>query len=590
VRRRKLIWQLFPSYLLITVAAITGVIWYSTALLHRFVIDETTRELSKRAAILHDDFTAWLKDGDTERTDRECKSLGQAAATRITVISLDGTVIGDTDEDPARMENHATRPEIRSAIEGATGKSLRYSTTLGHRMLYLAVPLRSGSRTVGVLRVSLPLTALRQATAAYQRAILVAGLVAALAAALFSLVISRRISRPLEDMKEGATRFARGELRHRVREEGSEESTMLARALNEMADKLDEMLERVTAQRNQLDAVLSSMSEGVIAMGTDGRILLLNRGAGVLLETSPEDATGKMAYEVTDAPGLLALLSQVQESAVPVETDVALREGAERNVKVVAETMRGADGTALGIIVVLRDITKETRLERVRRDFVANVSHELRTPITAIKGFSESLLDGGMENHEEGVRFLRTIVRHADRLNSIIEDLLTLSQLEQKAEQLQVGLTSTIVRPVLEAAMENRTSLAEEMKATVKFECDESLRAMINASLLQQAVTNLVDNALKYGGEGVEVKVSAQRENGEIVIKVSDNGPGIEPEQLDRIFERFYRIDRAVSRKTGGTGLGLAIVKHVALAHGGRVETNSKLGEGSVFTLFLRAD
>jgi two-component system phosphate regulon sensor histidine kinase PhoR len=590
VKRRRLIWLLFPSYLVITVAAIAGVSWYSTALLHRFIVEETTQELNTRAAILQDDFTAWVRAGDTARIEQECKSIGLMAATRITVILPDGTVAGDTDEDPAQMENHSTRPEIRSAMEGVAGKSIRYSTTVRKRMLYLAVPLRENSKTIGVLRVSLPLTAMSQAAGAYQHAIIVAGLVAALAAALVSAVVSRRISRPLEDMKEGAQRFARGELRHLVREEGSEESALLARALNEMAGKLGLMLERVTAQRNQLDAVLSSMSEGVIALGPDGRILLMNRSAGDLVGTSPEDAGGKMVYEVTDAPILLSLLEEAKTRGAPVEAEVALRIGGERVVKAVAKTMRSAEGDLLGIIAVLRDITKETKLERVRRDFVANVSHELRTPITAIKGFAESLLDGAMEDTEEAVRFLRTIVRHADRLNSIIEDLLTLSRIEQEADQLQVGLTIGRVRPVLEAAAESLAPLAAEVMAEVELECDEGLLAMTNASLLQQAVTNLVDNALKYGGEGVKVRVSARRTNGEVAIAVKDSGPGIAPEQLERIFERFYRVDRTVSRKFGGTGLGLAIVKHVALVHSGRMEAASGLGKGSVFTLFLRAE
>ncbi len=590
MKRRRLIWLLFPSYLVITVAAIAGVSWYSTALLHRFIVEETTQELNTRAAILQDDFTAWVRAGDTARIEQECKSIGLMAATRITVILPDGTVAGDTDEDPAQMENHSTRPEIRSAMEGVAGKSIRYSTTVRKRMLYLAVPLRENSKTIGVLRVSLPLTAMSQAAGAYQHAIIVAGLVAALAAALVSAVVSRRISRPLEDMKEGAQRFARGELRHLVREEGSEESALLARALNEMAGKLGLMLERVTAQRNQLDAVLSSMSEGVIALGPDGRILLMNRSAGDLVGTSPEDAGGKMVYEVTDAPILLSLLEEAKTRGAPVEAEVALRIGGERVVKAVAKTMRSAEGDLLGIIAVLRDITKETKLERVRRDFVANVSHELRTPITAIKGFAESLLDGAMEDTEEAVRFLRTIVRHADRLNSIIEDLLTLSRIEQEADQLQVGLTIGRVRPVLEAAAESLAPLAAEVMAEVELECDEGLLAMTNASLLQQAVTNLVDNALKYGGEGVKVRVSARRTNGEVAIAVKDSGPGIAPEQLERIFERFYRVDRTVSRKFGGTGLGLAIVKHVALVHSGRMEAASGLGKGSVFTLFLRAE
>jgi two-component system phosphate regulon sensor histidine kinase PhoR len=316
----------------------------------------------------------------------------------------------------------------------------------------------------------------------------------------------------------------------------------------------------------------------------------MNRAAGALLGISTGNVAGKMAYELTDSPALLSLLEKAQKSEALEEAEVVLRKEEERVVKAVADTMRGTDGDLLGVIAVLRDITKETNLERVRRDFVANVSHELRTPITAIKGFTESLLDGAIEDTEEAERFLRTIVRHADRLNSIIEDLLTLSRLEQEEDLHQANLFPQSVLPVLKAAVESLEPLAEDMKATVDLECDEGLQAMMNASLLQQAVSNLVDNALKYGGQGAKVLVRARTENDEVTISVSDDGPGIEPEQLERIFERFYRIDRTVSRKIGGTGLGLAIVKHVALAHDGRAYATSKPGAGSVFTIVLRAE
>jgi len=571
----------------IALAVAGGISAYSAVLLRHLVEDDMSKELSQRAAILQEQFAAWLAKEDKSPIDQACKAIGRLAHMRVTVVLTNGTVVGDSDENPARMENHGQRPEIVRALEGALGKSVRYSTTMRKRMLYVAFPLHSEGRIIGVLRLSVPLTTLSQAALAYQRALLAAALVAVMLAAMVSFAVARRISRPLEAMKEGARRLARGEFGHSLREEGTEETAHLAQALNEMATRLEEVLRCITAQRNQLNAVLAGMNEGVMALDAEGRILLMNRCAGVLLGVEPDDARGRTPYEITDAPVLLRLLEAAARGEEPSAAEMVLRHAGERVVKAAVVPLRNGDGAPAGAIAVLRDVTKETKLERVRRDFVANVSHELRTPITAIKGFAESLLDGAREDAAEATEFLRTIVRHADRLNRIIEDLLLLSRLEQEPEPHKASLTRQPLLPVLEAAVDELAPLAAEMKAEVALACGEELQATVNASLLQQAITNLIDNALKHGGEGVQVQVSAQRKNGEVEITVSDNGPGIAAEHLERVFERFYRADRTASRRFGGTGLGLAIVRHIALVHGGRAEAESSPGAGSIFRFVL---
>ena len=454
-------------------------------------------------------------------------------------------------------------------------------------MLYLAAPIRHDGEIIGVLRVSVPVASVNRALSAVQWTIVAAAIFAAILAAVLSLFISRRISKPLEDIRHSADRFAEGELTHRIVTDGSDEIAGLARALNDMASRLDSMLAQVLQQRNQLNAIMASMNEGVIAVGLDGRVIIANHTAAKMFGVKPTDSLGRSLEEIAQVPALLELVSRALDEKIQGEVSITIRNGDERVVKAATALLRDAKENPIGALVVLTDVTKETRLERIRKDFVANVSHELRTPITAIKGFAETLLDRSVERREDVERFLRTIARHADRLNSIIEDLLVLSRIEQEAEQHQVTLTPNRIKPVLEGAAESSAPLAAEMNVKIHIECPEDLKAHINASLLEQAVMNLIDNAVKYGGKGHTVHIATKLIEGEVVISVTDEGEGIGREHLERIFERFYRADKHLSRRFGGTGLGLAIVKHVALAHKGRADVESTPGKGSTFYIYL---
>jgi len=589
VRRRKLIWQLFPSYLLISLVAIVSVTWYSIASLHQFYLQETAKQLQIRTRLLRDEFVPLLKADNLERVDELCKELGGKSTTRITVILPVGAVAGDTDEDPAVMDNHLNRPEVAKALGGGIGTSVRFSKTVQQQMLYLAAPISKDGEIIGVLRVSIPVASVNRALSAIQWAIVTAAIVAAVFAAVISLFISRHISRPLENIKLSAEKFAKGELAHRIVTNGSEEIAGLGRALNDMASRLDSMLAQVVQQRNQMDVVLAGMNEGVVAVGIDGRIIIANRTAAELFNVDPTESLGRNLEEIAQVPALLELVSRTLDGETKGETLITVRDEDERIVKAAASLLRDSTQNPIGTLVVLTDVTKETKFERIRKDFVANVSHELRTPITAIKGFSETLLDRSVEAREDVERFLRTIVRHADRLNSIIEDLLILSRLEQEAEQQQIALSRSRIKPVLERAAESLATLSVQLGVQVRVDCANDLKARINSSLLEQAVMNLIDNAVKYGGRGKSVHVTATETDGEIVISVADEGDGISREHIDRIFERFYRADKQASRQFGGTGLGLAIVKHVALVHGGSASVESTPGKGSIFYIHLPA-
>jgi two-component system phosphate regulon sensor histidine kinase PhoR len=364
----------------------------------------------------------------------------------------------------------------------------------------------------------------------------------------------------------------------------------LAEALNAMAAQLSGLLAQVTRQRNELDAVLEGMAEGVLAVSVEYEIMFLNDSAASMLSADPSQAQGKDISDVVRIPELLRLTQRALEGYENESAEVIVRsaDGNERVTTCATSRLLGQEGQQLGAIVVMRDVTRERKLEQVRRDFVANVSHELRTPITAIKGFAESLLDG-MDGPAEEKRSLSVIVKNSDRLNSIIESLLALSRIEMQAGDLRAKLTDAPLRPILEQAALAYSEPARDAGVTLHVECDEVLHAEVNEPLLEQALLNLLSNAVKYSEAGSAVKISAKQAGSNIEVSVADRGLGISPEHQSRIFERFYRVDKGRDRRLGGAGLGLAIVKHIALAHGGTVSLQSEPGKGSVFTLSIPA-
>jgi signal transduction histidine kinase len=464
---RRLLWQIYPAYLLITGLSLLAVGWYASREARQFYLARTAEDLAARAWLVEPGVRARLLAADLGAVDALCKELGRSAATRITVILPGGRVAGDSEESPAAMGSHADRPEVAAVFAGAGGSSTRYSATLHEDMMYVAVPVRHGSLpALAVVRTAIPLTHVDRALRIIYLQIGLGGLAVAVLAAVVGLVVYRRLSRPLEEIRRGAERLARGELSARLAVSAAGEAGRLAESLNQMAERL-------------------------------------------------------------------------------------------------------------------------RRLETVRQEFVANVSHELKTPITSIKGFVETLQDGAVADPQEARRFLDIVAKHADRLDSIIRDLLLLSHLEQDAGQAALELESVQLREVLRAAVEVCAAKAAAKKISVYLECPVDFPVRLNPPLVEQAAVNLIDNAIKYSAEGGPVWVGGARAGAEAVVSVRDRGCGIEPEHLPRLGERFYRVDKARSRQLGGTGLGLAIVKHIARAHGGRLTVESAPGQGSAFHLHL---
>jgi two-component system phosphate regulon sensor histidine kinase PhoR len=586
-KNRRLIWQLYPAYLLIIVGSLIAVTWYASSELGRFYLDQTENVLEARAYLLKDQISNLLSPPEPELIDAICKQAGQLSATRITVILPDGTVIGDSRETPRFMDNHAGREEVAPALRGVPGKSIRFSNTLHQKMMYVAVPVKIEERVQAVIRTAVSLTSLDEALTSVRLKIAFGGLVIAVLAALVSLAVARRISQPIEEIKRGAALFADGDLTHRLPSPDTEEMASLTETLNRMAAQLDERMKTVFQQRNELEAVLSSMLEGVIAVDRNERIISMNPAAGRMFDCDPAKVQGRNIQEVVRNLAIQRFVTRVLTTSETVSDDFILYRAEERTLNIHSSPLYDAGSVQIGVLLVMNDVTQLRHLENVRKDFVANVSHEIKTPLTAIKGFVETLQQGTVEDKAEQERFLGIVLKHVNRLGAILEDLLALSRMEQENGIEEVRLGIGRIKEVIQTAIQVCQPKAAARDITISVDAAEDLTASLDATLLEQAFVNLIDNAVKYSDDGSQVLISAAQEKREVTIMFADQGSGIPNKHLPRLFERFYRVDKARSRKLGGTGLGLAIVKHIVQAHGGHITVESSLGQGSTFTVHL---
>ncbi len=585
---RRLLWHIFPPIILIVILSLAAISSFASRTIREFHLENMTGVLAARGELVKDTLSNRIRTGSAApgSIDETVKRLGRLSDTRISVIEPDGTVTADSAKNPAVMSDHSDRPEIRQALRGETATAIRYSDTLKKDLLYVATPMRnSGGDVIAVIRTARPLTALSSALAVLNRQLLIGGFAVAAVAAIVSLLVARRVTRPIEELQHAATRFATGELSVRLPATGSSETAGLARSLNLMAAQLDDRIRDVVEQRNERDAVLAGMVEAVIAVDSQERIGTMNKAAGLILGVNPSNALGRSIQEIARNAELLAFVSAALRSEEVLERDLDLHGDRQRSLQAHGAALRDARGKRIGAVVVLNDVTRLRRLEAIRREFVANVSHELKTPITSIKGFIETLSDGAIDDPEASGRFLEIASRQADRLGAIIEDLLSLSRIEQESEHGTLPLHRDRLWPVLDGALEICRHRADAKQITLVLECDPEMECDINAPLIEQAAVNLIDNAIKYSEDGKHVTISVTTESRTVCIEVADHGSGIAAQHLPRLFERFYRVDKARSRGLGGTGLGLAIVKHIAQAHGGSVAVQSEIGKGTRFSL-----
>jgi two-component system, OmpR family, phosphate regulon sensor histidine kinase PhoR len=506
---------------------------------------------------------------------------------RVTVIAPDGRVLADSalsGEALAAVENHANRPEVRAAVETGTGSSQRRSATVQEEMLYGAVAVRHEDRLLGVVRVALPLVGIEAQARELRGAVTLALLLAFLITALLSALLSAPLAGPLAEIMAAARQFAAGNLTARIRVSRADELGELARILNQSAAELTERLNESTQERARTSAILVAMDDGLLAVDHRGQVVLANNALRRILEV--EEAVGRHYLEALRQREVGEVIEAVLKSGERTSREVELRH-LRRVFSLSGVTFPGAEGMPPGAILTFHDITERRRAERIRRDFVANASHELRTPLTSIRGFVEALEDGALSEPDRAGRFLGKIRTHADRMAALVEDLLELSRLESGErppmweEVPPLEIAEDVVASFSTFAARRRTSLTRSGAAP---------SVVSDADRLRRIVENLVENAIKYAPEGSRVEILAEPgPEGGARLTVRDNGPGIAPEHLPRIFERFYRVDKARSREMGGTGLGLAIVKHLAEGMGASVAVTSELEKGTAFTVTVPA-
>ncbi len=525
-----------------------------------------------------------IANSATPELDALAQRAAPATDARITLIAADGSVVADSAvriENLAELENHADRPEVVAALAGRTGVSARRSASIGVRLLYVAIP--RGGDGEGVVRLAVELADVEAAVAGLRRRLALAGALGLGAAILLAFAISRLAVRPLSEMRDALRAIAGGDLQRRIRPRSDDELGEIALAINGMAGQLGLRFDEVTAEKEQLGAVLAGMVEGVLVLDTDGRVALANPRLRELLSIWGE-VEGRKLVEVVRHPEIDAALHETAESGVPVVQEV---EVGERTLLIHAAAFPES-GPRMGCVGVFHDVSELRRLERIRREFVANASHELKTPLTAIRGFAETLLAGSVPPDKARSQ-LEVIVRNSERLESLIADMMELSRIESRRVALQrsevdVARLARALLTDLEPRLSAR-ALTAEVRDT------DAAPAWADRRAVEQVISNLLDNAAKYTDPGGRIQVEIGARADAVQVAVSDTGIGIPPEDQARIFERFYRVDESRSRALGGTGLGLSIVKHLVQSLGGEILLESEVGVGSTFRFTLpRAD
>jgi two-component system phosphate regulon sensor histidine kinase PhoR len=583
--RTRLVWHLFAGWCALVGLVLAGFAWVASVQMAALANQAQRQRLADVAASLATDAATAGGDLDPVLFETRARVVRAAVGIEAELLTTAGDPVGGTHPSAAPSGDTA---DVAEARRGRVATGGRFDAATGRRFLSLAVPHGPAGKPTAIIHVVADTTAAdRGLTESLGR--LAAGCVACAAAAVAGgWVLARRAARPVEELRSSASRLAAGDFEATLPSPDLAELAGLADAFGRLREQLVERSLTIGRQGTQQEAVLGSMIEGVLAIDARQRIVGMNRAAADLLGIDLDEVIRRPIQEAIRNPDLRRFALLAIDCREPVEDDLVLRGDRDRTIRLRGTALRDLSGEG-GAVIVLNDITDMQRLENVRRDFVANVSHELKTPVASIKGFVETLLDGALDDPANSRRFLEIVNRQADRLASIIEDLLALSRIEQSEGAGNLPMETTRIADVFSAVEADCGPRAAERSIRLDVACPEELETDANPPLLEQAVINLVDNAIKYSEPGGTVQLSASRENAELAICVVDDGVGIEPEHLPRLFERFYRVDKARSRKLGGTGLGLSIVKHIVQAHGGRIDVASTPGKGSMFTVRLPA-
>jgi len=576
-------WRIATSFAILILSAMLVLAGYLTERVRQdYLAGQREQMVGQARLVAADAAGTWGQPAALEALARRESALLQA---RVTLIAADGTVLAESEADLGQATNHLDRPEVQRALAGEVGTSVRRSSSLGETMMYVAAPVPGG---LGVARVALPLAEVDARVAGLQRTILLATVPVTLAAIAIALLVAERTARPVRWLIGAAERMAEGDFAP-LSSTTRDEIGQLTHALDRMGARLQEQMAVLAAERGRLAAILEHMADGVIITDGAGRVRLINPAAARLLGTGQASALGQPIAQALRHHRLIQLWQQAEETgqeqvqAVELDPQDLLLQAI---VTPLATDRRTAEPDRQGFLIILQDLTRIRRLETVRRDFVSNISHELRTPLASLKALVDTLRDGALEDPPAAQRFLDRMDTEVDAMTQMVQELLELSRIE--SGQVPLRLQPVAVAEVVAPPTERLRPQAERAGLTLSLAIPWGLPPVLaDAERVQQVVTNLVHNAIKFTPAGGEVAVAATAQQGEVVISVRDTGVGIPAADLPRIFERFYKADRA--RRRGGTGLGLAIAKHIVQGHGGRLWAESREGHGSTFYFSLRA-
>ena len=574
---RSIQWRITVSFILVTliIMAILGVYLVNSS--RNSQLDNLRSQLENEAAITAEACLPSLLNADeSANLDSLAKKLGAEIETRITIVALNGTVLGDSEEDPHTMENHGDRPEIVDALATGVGESTRYSATLGQRMLYVAVPISYQDEILGVARVSLPLTTVEDLERRVTLIIVIAMAIAMALVVLAAWVTSRITTRPIRKLTAASKRIASGELGQKLAIEARDEVGELTHAFNEMSAKTKELVETISEDRTRLATILDNMTDGVIMVDTEGNVSLANKAAEKLFGI--KEAKNEPLIEAVrdhEVDELLRLcLRTAQTQATQYESSVS--KGYLRVVAIpIAHT---------GVLLLFQDLTELRSLQTTRRELIGNISHEFRTPLAGIKAMVETLTGGAMDDKVAAKDFLTRIDSEVDRLTQLVEELTELSRIETGKAELKKEPID--LNKLVEEVIAQLSPQAERQQLSISREFATNLPSVLaDKDRVRQVITNLVHNAIKFTPAGGRITITSRALEGSVVVHIADTGIGIPEEDLPRVFERFYKGDKA--RAGGGTGMGLAIAKHVIQAHGGSIWVRSEEGKGSTFAFSL---
>lgn len=578
---------MYPAFLCLIVAALLILTLYVSSAFRRLHLHQLTKDLHNSSAILAASIEQ--KASTAPKTDFKAfvERLQNHDSYRISIISSAGTLIADTTDTSKISRSLLQRPEVIAALANGHGVDRRFSSISLRRMLYVAHVADLGDGESIVVRIAAPLDSIEPALSGLYRQLFLVGICIAIVAAILAWLIVQRLRIRIAEMQVGAEKFADGNLSFRLPIPRPKELSLLAHAMNSMAEQLNTRIRTIVAQKNQLDAVLSGMTEAVIAFDLSETVLFINPAAENLFSISADHTVARKLTEGVRNSQIQRLVNELRVHKENFVTSVPLNAERNRWIEVHCNVLQDDSEIVIGGLLVINEVTELRRLENIRKDFVANVSHELRTPITSILGFVETMLANRDLQFADQQRFLEIIKKHTKRLNAIIEDLLSLSRFEESGKQQNIEIRQVLLAQVLENVVTLCKSAADKKGITIQQECESDVTADIADSLVEQALVNLLDNAIKYSGTDKHVRIVVENCTNEFIFSVHDAGVGIPQKHLDRLFERFYRVDDGRSRKVGGTGLGLSIVKHIAQLLGGHVEVKSTYGQGSSFYLHI---